>query len=446
MSRTHFLDELDSRLAQALQHASGAPVALVLAEADTFEMLCGWYGYRETSQQLQLAELRVDARLQNLGASLGSPCVFARVGDAAFAVALFDALARDAAGVAQLLRDDLRGPWRLGGEARDISFSLGVSATDSVVDADSLYALAHHALARALRQRNVVEAAGNDELQRQERSRVIGTSLRRGLDRGELRLEYQPIVDLDTLSVRGLEALVRWDHPTLGLVMPAEFVEIAARAGCLGDLGDWVLHHACQDFARLRRTRALDQLQFLSVNVSRQNLADPGLPDKVIRSLRAAGMAPRQLLLEITESELLTDPVRTSRTLRLMRSLGMRIAIDDFGVGHSSLASLHELPVDVLKLDRSFVGSGSFRRNRRDLAAITHAIVNMARSVDLEVVLEGVETAEQLQMVRSLQCSLAQGFWLCRPVPADALEEGCASLAAIRGKRPRLTVVPGDIS
>lgn len=441
MGRAHFLDQLDRLLSRALQQQVEAPVALILAEADAFELLAGWYGYREVSAQLQQAALRVDARLQNLATSLDSEALFERVGDAGFAFALFGALARDAAGVAQLLRDDLRGPWRLGGEMREVPFSIGVTAQHAVADADTLYCLARGALEQAARQGNTFEAAGGNELLRHERSRTIGTSLKRALERRELLLEYQPLVDLEDMRVVGLEALLRWNHPVLGRVSPVDFVPVAARAGCLGELGDWVLHNACQDFSRLRRDGALRDLRFLSVNVSRQNISDPALPDKVISALRRARMTPAQLLLEITESELLTDAARTARTLRLVRSLGARVAIDDFGVGHSSLASLHELPVDMLKLDRSFLGNGLGGRRSRDLFAIAHAIVNMARSVNLDVVVEGVESPGQLLLLRSLQCQLAQGFALCRPMPADALAGACAGLSSSLAGQGRM--MPG---
>lgn len=432
MGRSRFLDDLDGCLARAMRQELDGPVALLIAEADAFELLCGWYGYREVSALLQQTELRMHARLHNIAAGQGSTCLFERTESAGFAVALFGTLAKHAADIAARLRAELRGPWKIGGEVREVSFSVGFAKLDVVPDADTLYALARGALEQAAVNGSLVQSAHGEELARHSRARVLGRSLRRAIAQRELRLEFQPIVDLDHMSVTGVEALVRWDHPELGLIAPADFIPVAARDGLLGELGDWVLHNACQEFAGMQRHGPLHRLQFLSVNVSRQNLADPGLADKVIDATRAAQMEPAQLLLEITESELATDPLRMARTLRQIRAREVRIAIDDFGVGHSSLASLHELPVDMLKLDRSFLCQSFSGRKGRDLFAIAHAVVNLAHSVDLQVVAEGVESPDQLALLRSLHCPLAQGYALCRPVPAASLMNGCAGLAAMR--------------
>jgi EAL domain-containing protein (putative c-di-GMP-specific phosphodiesterase class I)/GGDEF domain-containing protein len=432
MGRSRFLNDLDGCLARAMRQELNGPVALLIAEADAFELLCGWYGYREVSALLQQAELRMHARLHNMASTLGSACLFERTEPAGFAIALFGMLASDAAGIAERLRAELRGPWKIGGESREIGFSLGYAQLDTVLDADTLYALARSALEQAFANGSLVQAAHEEELVRHERARVLGRSLQRAIAQGELRLEYQPIVDLDDMTVAGIEALVRWDHPVLGRVSPVDFIPVAARDGFLGELGDWVLRNACEEFVGLRRQGPLHRLQFLSVNVSRQDLADPAMADKVIAAVRGAQMEPGQLLLEITESELATDPLRVARTLRQIRSRGVRIAIDDFGVGHSSLASLHELPVDVLKLDRSFLCQSLAGRKGRDLFAIAHAVVNLAHSVELQVVAEGVESVDQLTLLRSLHCPLAQGYALCRPVPAVSLMSCCAGLAAMR--------------
>lgn len=426
MGRSRFLDELDGCLARAMRQELDSPVALLVAEAGAFELMCGWYGYREMSVLLQQAELRLHARLQNLSATVGSTCLFERTGPASFAVALFGALAKDAAAVAQLLRTELQGPWKMGGELRELGFSIGFTLRDQLSDADTLHALARNALEQAMLQGGGVQATGKEESGRHERDRALGRHLPHAIGRRELHLEYQPIVALDRMAVVGVEALLRWNHPAMGRITPSEFVPIAARAGILGELGEWVLRNACLEFAQLQRHGPLRDLTFLSVNVSRQNLADPRLPDILTSAVRAARIAPTQLLLEVTESELAGHPARAARTLRLLRSLGARIALDDFGVGHSSLSSLHDLPVDVLKLDRSFLCTRLPGRKSRDLFAIAHAMVDLARSVDLQVVVEGVETPEQLAVLRSIQCPLAQGYGLCRPVPAESLA-GCSA-------------------
>jgi EAL domain-containing protein (putative c-di-GMP-specific phosphodiesterase class I)/GGDEF domain-containing protein len=430
MQRARFLDQLDRCLARSMRQELEGPVALFLAEADAFELMCGWFGFREVSGLLQQAGLRIDARVQNLAAATGTPCVFQHVGHSGFAIAVFGELARDATALARQLHADLRGPWHVGGDLREIPFSVGCTVQDAVVDADSLYSLARSALQQAATQATGTEISTSAELVRHERARILGRSLKSALERNELRLEYQPMFDLEHMLPRGIEALVRWEHPVLGHVSPAEFIPVAARAGFLGELGRWVLRTACAEFARLKRSARFAGLEFLSVNVSRQNVADSGLPEAVTAAIGAAAMSPSQLLLEITESELAANPARLSRTLQALRGQGVRIAIDDFGVGYSSLACLHELPVDVLKLDRSFLGANVTGPKQRDLIAIAHAVVNMARSVNLEVVAEGVETADQLTLLRALRCDLAQGYALCRPVPSAALADCCDEVAA----------------
>jgi EAL domain-containing protein (putative c-di-GMP-specific phosphodiesterase class I) len=430
MHRGQFLNELDRCLARAMREQLAGPVALILAEADAFELLCGWFGFREVTDLVQRAGLRIDARVQIRAAAAGSPYLFQRTGDAAFAIALFGDMARDATVITQQLHADLRGPWPLGGDPREIPFSVGCTVQDTVVDADSLYCLARSALLQAIARGSRIEISSSMELIRHERARILGVTLQQAIERHELRLEYQPMFELEHMTARGVEALLRWEHPVLGAVAPAEFIPVAARAGFLGELGRWVLHTACMQFAQLQRTGALRDLGFVSVNVSRQNLVDTALASTVAEALGAARMAPAQLLLEVTESELASNPAGLARTLRLLRNQGVRIAIDDFGVGHSSLACLHELPVDVLKLDRSFLGGELAGHKQRDLIAITHAVVNMARTVDLQVVAEGVETADQLALLRALRCDLAQGYSLCRPVPATALAASCEELAA----------------
>jgi EAL domain-containing protein (putative c-di-GMP-specific phosphodiesterase class I) len=258
----------------------------------------------------------------------------------------------------------------------------------------------------------------------------IGRDLHRAAASGHLRLVYQPIVNLDTLAVEGLEALLRWQHPVLGSIPPAEFIPIAVESGQIGMLGDWVLQRACSEFAALRTAPALAGTRYVAINVSRKNLGDRSLPGKVIRALAEASLDASALQLEITESELANNLEAALVTVRTLRELGVGLAIDDFGVGYSSLASLHEFPIDVLKLDKAFIASDVSSHKGRGLMAVAHATINLARNIGLRVVAEGVETTAQLALLHSLRCDLAQGWLLGRPLEPAQLQHFRVTAAA----------------
>lgn len=246
----------------------------------------------------------------------------------------------------------------------------------------------------------------------------LENDLRRAVDERQLFLEFQPIVSLESGTVRGVEALARWRHPHRGIVSPAEFIPVAEDTGLIVPIGEWVLEEACLQFMRWRRTLGDDALSSMSVNLSRAQLMLERTPGHIRRVLESTGMPPQCLLLEVTESAVMTDVAAASRMLHAIRDTGVRIAIDDFGTGHSSLACLHEFPIDVLKIDRSFVAN----INRgRDFAALVHAVVDLAHNLQIRLVAEGVETADQAATLQSLDCELAQGYLFSKPLPADAV-------------------------
>src|SRR3712207_2003838 len=241
------------------------------------------------------------------------------------------------------------------------------------------------------------------------------TTLFRSVERGELRLDYQPFVDLGTNRITGVEALLRWDHPELGVIAPLRFIPIAEQSGLIVEIGAWVLRQACAQAARW------DAGLEIAVNVSPRQLADPDFADDVRAALAAAGLAPERLCLEVTESAVVADLETASRSLDRLRGLGVRLAIDDFGVGYASLSQLKALPpVDVLKIDRSFVdGVLSGGEDR----AIVEAVIQLAASLGLETVGEGVETGEQADALRAMRRVTGQGYHFARPVSAAAIAE-----------------------
>lgn len=252
--------------------------------------------------------------------------------------------------------------------------------------------------------------------QKSEERLAMEQSLRCAIDRQEMFLHYQPIFDLRTCTISGLEALLRWDHPQMGLIMPSRFIPVAEDTGLIIPIGEWVLRTACMELLRLHRA-GHPELR-MAVNISGRQLRQGGLVDTVTRIMEQTGVAPRFLELELTESSIMEDAERTVSTLHALQRLGISVAVDDFGTGYSSLSYLKRFPINRLKIDRSFVQD--LPHNPED-AAIVKAILAMARALHLQVTGEGVETAAQLEFLRQLGCDDIQGFLLSMPVPPREL-------------------------
>jgi EAL domain-containing protein (putative c-di-GMP-specific phosphodiesterase class I) len=242
--------------------------------------------------------------------------------------------------------------------------------------------------------------------------------LRRALERQEFLLHYQPKISLRTGAITGAEALIRWRHPTRGLVSPAEFIPVAEECGLIGPIGDWVLHEASTQ-ARAWVHAGLP-VATMAVNVSAMQLRDGNFLEGVFAVLKDTGLDGRSLDLELTESVLMNHAESTASILRALREAGIRVTVDDFGTGYSSLSYLRRFPIDAIKIDRSFVsqiaGAG-------DDAAIVTAVIEMARSLKLRVIAEGVETQEQLVFLRTHRCDEAQGYYFSRPVLPEKFAE-----------------------
>jgi diguanylate cyclase len=254
-----------------------------------------------------------------------------------------------------------------------------------------------------------VYRAGQDDAHR--RRLTLITDLRAAIDRDQLTLVYQPLVTMATRSVRSLEALVRWTHPTLGPVSPAEFVPLAERTGGARRLTDWVLKTAIRQMGEWRE-QGLDMQ--LAVNLSAPDILDPRLGDEILSLLRLHSVHPTSLLLEITESAVMLDPQGAARNMQLLRIAGVRFAIDDFGTGHSSLAKLGLLPVDELKIDRSLITQAV-----QGAITIVTSTIELGHSMGLKVVAEGVEDADAWGLLRRLGCDFAQGYLISRPLPVE---------------------------
>ena len=359
-----------------------------------------------------------DALLRAVSRRLGNVVrqgdTVARLGGDEFAVLLEDL---DGPHVAQQVAtrflEELHTSFPLEGHDVFVGASIGLAVAGADDDADEELRNADLAMyrAKALGKNRCEVFEPDMHAAAIERLAVEG-DLRHAVARGELRLHYQPVVDLRDGSLVGVEALLRWQHPTRGLVQPLDFIAVAEESGLIVPVGRWVLTEACRQVARWQRETGTPLR--LSVNISARQLQAPRLAEHVAKTLRATGIRPSDLVLEITESILVDDAERTIAKLHLLREIGVRLAIDDFGTGYSSLNYLRRLPVDILKIDRSFVkGIGT----ETELTALTGAIVGIGRDLGLETVAEGIEDVSQLDALRAMGCAYGQGYLYARPMP-----------------------------
>jgi diguanylate cyclase (GGDEF)-like protein len=305
-------------------------------------------------------------------------------------------------------------PYDLGGRKIVIGVSIGItSAPDDGCDADALIRNADLALYKAKsdgRNRYCFFEASMEARARERRE--LEDDLRKAISRGELELHYQTVVDVESGECRGAEALVRWRHPERGLILPDQFIGLAEESGLILSLGEWILRRACADAARWAPHLKV------AVNLSPMQFRESSLLDILRRALRESGLAAARLELEITETVLIENNEENLAVLRQLKNLGAAIVLDDFGVGYSSMRYLQIFPIDKIKIDKSFIQS---MPNHSDSMAIVCAIAGLARNLDIETTAEGVETAEQLALLRSAGCQLAQGYLFSRPAPASKL-------------------------
>jgi diguanylate cyclase (GGDEF)-like protein len=364
--------------------------------------------------------------------------VVARCGGDEFCIVLPGiSRAADVAQVAQRIHESLQQPFNVAGQEFFITTSIGMAMhPNDGHDADTLLRHAELALAHAKRKGRDRAEFFDSQLNTRAQARLtMETNLRQAIGSEQLSLHYQPKLSVATGEVVGMEALVRWQHPTLGRIAPAEFIPVAEESGLILPLGEWILTEAARQLAAWRE-RGCSQLR-CAVNLSAAQFRDRKLPAMLARILQQFHLGAEMLELELTESLLMEDAGAAQLTLRKLRDLGLTLAVDDFGTGYSSLHYLKRLPLDVLKIDQSFIRE--LRRDSDD-AAIVEAVIAMAHSLRLGVVAEGVELDHQLDFLRALGCDEAQGYLFSKPLPAAMF----ADWVDERGGRQPWRVVSGD--
>jgi len=407
-NRLLFFDRLQQALSQAARH--GTLLGVMLLDLDRFKAINDSFGHTAG-----------DALLQAVGRRIGE-CIrdgdtVARLGGDEFTLLLQDIRqTQHAALVAQKIIEALQQPFLLNGYEVTVNTSIGIALYPLCRDAETLLKHADTAMYKAKEEGGNGYRFYTDAMSSADTRRLsLEAQLRKAIERDELVLHYQPQVDLVSGRLLGAEALLRWQHPEHGLIPPGEFIPLAEETGLIVPIGEWVLRAACAQ-NRAWQNAGLAPLR-VAVNVSGRQFRHLDLLETIYKTLEDTGLDSRYLEIELTEGVLMQDTVVALQTLHALSAMGVLISIDDFGTGYSSLSYLKRFPIDMLKIDRSFVQDIA---TDPDDTAIVQAIIAMSHGLGIKTIAEGVETREQLDFLRRHQCDAMQGYCLSRPLPAEA--------------------------
>jgi diguanylate cyclase (GGDEF)-like protein/PAS domain S-box-containing protein len=438
-NRVMFMDQLKATVASA-QYKTSICYAVLFLDLDRFKVINDSLGHLVGDELLVNVARRLESCLRSADiiSRITDRCTISRFGGDEFVI-LLQGLheSSNATLVADRILAALSEPLSLHGNDVSISTSIGIAISSNGVDsADNLLRDADTAMYQAKTNGKCRWCLFDQSLRAQAIDRLeLERELRNGIKLGEFIVHYQPIVELYSQSIKGFEALLRWQHPTRGLVSPADFVPVAEEIGFILELGAWVLRHACHQVRAWQLKFPAHADLFISVNVSTKQFASSRLVECVQESLTETGLDPSCLKLEITESAIMTDPKAAAETLNKLRSLGVNISLDDFGTGYSSLSYLQTFPIDTLKIDRSFINRlGSSTESDE----IVRTIITLAHNLGMEVTAEGIEEHSQGAQLMNLSCESGQGFLYSRPISDINVEQLLTELAG----PPRMPLVP----
>jgi diguanylate cyclase (GGDEF)-like protein/PAS domain S-box-containing protein len=433
-NRALFRDRVDHALER--QTRDGRPVSVLFLDLDDFKTINDTLGHALGDQVLK----EVAERLKG---SLRAADTAARLGGDEFGVLLEDGgVGFEAAEVATRIMAALEAPMQMGGKTVSVRASIGIATAQP--DAEGAPKIGEELMRNADVAMYMAVDAGKGRYQLFEptmhdtalRRLELKADLKRAVDNGEFFLHYQPIIELESGAISGLEALLRWNHPERGVVPPLEFIGLAEETGLIVPIGRWVLQEACRQAVLLRARFSIDPPLHMAVNLSARQLQRPEIVSEVREILTETGLDPSTLTLEITESVMMQDIDLSVQRLTALKELGVKLAVDDFGTGYSSLNYIQRFPVDILKVDKSFIDA--FNTDPRK-SALTATIIKLASDLDLRPVAEGIERADQLERLLDLHCDLGQGFYFAKPLPMEGVDQLLAARTALAHRETELS-------
>jgi len=433
-NRSLFLDRLE-RTMQRAKSSSEGHCAVLFLDFDRFKLINDNLGHNVGDALLVEIAARLRDRLRwtdSISRDVTGPSV-GRLGGDEFVV-LLDGLKKpeDATEVAHRLLEDFSHPFQLGKHEVYSTASIGVVlADDHYARSEDVVRDADTAMYEAKRTGKGRAVVFNTAMREQAlRHAKLDSDLRRAIEENQLSLEYQPIVSLSTGALYGVEGLVRWQHPTEGRITPAEFIPIAEESAQIVELGDWVLREGCRQLEEWTISLGENAPTIVSLNLSRKQFISPDLPARIKQAVDDYGIDPRRVQLEVTEDSFASDIPAAIAAMHAIKDIGVMIALDDFGVGCSSFASLHQFPVDVLKIDRSLMAE---IEDSRETASLVHALSVLVANLGIALVAEGIEKAKQVVSLQELGCHLGQGYFFAKPMPAPQFEAFIAERSHANG-------------